>query len=550
MIRTFSRAAVALALVALSVPVSAQGRGGRGGGAPVVQKAPNASPIHADSLPEYVRRTAPTDPTILKIWEEGMQRSQAAALAQTLIDSIGPRLTGSPGMNAGQDWLLSVYQKWGVSARKERYGTWNSWKRGVAFVQLTEPRVKPIEANMLSWSGNTGGKWEEGEVITLKPYSSPEEFRAWLPSVKGKIVLASAPRLTCRMPLQVQQFSMPATQRYLDSAQAALSGSYAGMTQRVRTFYKDVKDAGAIAVFESNYSQYPGINKIFGSPRNSAIATIDISCEDYGMLFRMASNNQGPKVRVMAESEHLGEQPVFNVVAEIKGATKPNEYVLLSAHFDSWEGGGGATDNATGSVTMLEALRIIKNTLPRPSRTILVGHWNGEEQGLNGSGAFAADHPEVLSGLQFAFNQDNGTGRVVSMGPTVLPENGPRLASYMSQMPRELTEWVRLAGVAGVGGGSDHASFLCHGAPAVNLSALGWDYTGTTWHTNRDTYDKVIIDDLKHNATLTAMLVYLASEDPQKSSRKLADPLPGGRGGQAGTLQCGTPQRNSESYAR
>lgn len=549
MTRSISRIAIAFALMALSVPAGAQGRGGRGGGPPV-QKAPGATPISADSLPAYVRQDAPTDAMILKIQEEGMQRSQAAALAQALVDSIGPRLTGSPNMTRGQDWLVSMYQKWGVTGRKERYGTWNSWKRGAAFAQLTVPRAKPLEAHMLSWSGNTGGQWVEGDVVVLKPYATPEEFHAWLPSVKGKIVLASAPRLSCRMPLQIAQYSMPSTQAALDSAQNALSASYAGVTQRVRTFYEDVKAAGAIAVFESNFSQFPGINKIFGSPRNSAIATMDIGCEDYGMLHRLASNNQGPRVRVMAESESLGEQPVFNVIGEIKGSTKPNEYVMLSAHFDSWEGSGGATDNATGTITMLEALRIIKTTLPRPSRTILVGHWSGEEQGLNGSGAFAEDHPEVITGLQFLFNQDNGTGRIISMGPSVLPENGPRLASYLSQMPKEFTQWIRLSGVGPVGGGSDHASFLCRGAPGVSLGGLSWDYSNSTWHTNRDSYDKIIIDDLKHNATVTAMLVYLASEDKEKSSRVLANPLPGGRGGAPGELRCGAPQRSSERYAR
>jgi hypothetical protein len=488
---------------------------------------------------------------IVKIWDEGMQRSQVATLAQVLTDSIGPRLTGSPNMTRGQDWLLATYKKWGVNAKKEQYGTWNSWKRGAAFASMTFPRVKPLESHMLSWSGNTGGQWVEGEVIALKPFETPEQFTAWLPNVKDKIVMLSAPRLSCRMPLQLQQFAMPSTEAMLDTAQRALNATYAGLMQRIPGSYKAMKDAGALAVFESNWSNYPGINKIFGSPRNSAIATLDIGCEDYGMLHRLASNNQKPRARVMAESESLGEQPVFNVIAEIKGATKPNEYVLLSAHFDSWEGSSGATDNATGSITMLEAMRILKTVLPRPSRTIIVGHWSGEEQGLNGSRGWAADHPEVVSGLQFGFNQDNGTGRIVNMGPGPLPENGPRLESYLSQMPMQLTQWIRVSGPSGAAsGGSDHASFQCYGAPAVSLGALSWDYSNTTWHTHRDTYDKIIIDDLKQNATLTAMLAYMASEDKEKSSRKLMDPLPGGRNGQPGTLQCTPSQRTSERYAR
>ena len=539
------RAILAVASLALAAPLMAQAP------ARAVQKAPLATPIPADSLPGYVRSDAPTDPMIVKIWEEGMQRSQAAALSQALLDSIGPRLTGSPNMNRAQDWAVSMYKKWGISARKERYGTWNSWRRGPGSVVLTAPRSKSLEATMLSWSGNTAGRPVDGDVMLLTPFGSAEEFRAWLPSVRGKIVLASAPRLTCRMPNQVAEFATPAMAASLDSAQRDVDATYRGLTQLVRTFYTDLKAAGAVAVFESNWSQYPGINKIFGSPRNSALPVFDIGCEDYGLLHRLASNRQSPKVRVTAESEFLGDQPVFNVIGEIKGATKPNEYVVLSAHFDSWEGHSGATDNGTGTITMMEALRILKTVYPSPSRTILVGHWSGEEQGLNGSGSFAADHPEIAAGLQFAFNQDNGTGRVVSIGPTILPENGPRLASYMSAMPREITGWIRLQAPAMYSSGSDHMSWLCRGAPAANLNALSWDYGQTTWHTNRDSYDKVMQDDLRNNATLTAMLAYMASEDRERTSRKLLDPMPNAANGQPARIpNCANPQRDASTYAR
>lgn len=503
------------------------------------------------SPPSYVRTAPPSDPVIQRLWDEGMNRSQAGKLAQVLMDSIGPRLTGSPNMTRGQDWLLATYKAWGVPARKERYGTWNSWQRGASNVQLVLPRVKPIEAQMLSWSGGTNGAWVEGDVVIARPYRTAEEYTAWLPTVKGKIVLVSAPQITCRSPAQVTEFATPQTKSSLDSAQRELNATYAGVTQRVGSFYSDLRDAGAVAVFEHNWSNHPGIDRIFGSPRNNALPTFEVVCEDYGMLFRLAQNNQGPRVKLSADAQSLGEQPVFNVIAEIKGATKPNEYVVLSAHFDSWEGHSGATDNGTGSITMLEALRILKTVLPKPSRTILVGHWSGEEQGLNGSGSFTADHPEVVKGLQFSFNQDNGTGRIVSTGPGLHPENGPRLAQYMSAMPSQLTANIRLNGTSGIGGGSDDASFRCWGAPSIGLNALPWDYSYTTWHTNRDSFDKVIVDDLKNNATLVAMFAYLASEDAQPSSRVTVNPLPNGANGQPITLPaCTPPLRSSTPFRR
>ncbi|MEP6836044.1 MAG: M28 family peptidase [Gemmatimonas sp.] len=518
----------------------------------VVPKAPNATAIPPDSFPAYVRRTPATDPTIRKIWDEGMMRSQVMQLGQVLLDSIGSRLTGSPSMERAQDWLVATYTKWGIPVRKEKYGTWNSWQRGAAFAQIVAPRSKPLDATMLSWSGNTEGQWVEGGVTILKPYNTIAEFEAWLPSVKGKIVLGSAPRYSCRMPSQISQFGTPEGIRQLTDAQNALDATFGGMTQRVDNFYARVKQAGAIAVFENNWANYPGIERVFGSPRNSALPTFDVGCEDYGMLFRLASQNQGPRVRLMAESEFLGERPVFNVIGELKGRTKPNEYVILSAHFDSWEGHSGATDNATGSLTMLEAMRILKTVYPNPARTILVGHWSGEEQGVIGSGSFAEDHPEIVAGLQFAFNQDNGTGRIVSLGPTILPENGPRLAKYLSAVPSEITQWIRMQPPAAYSSGSDHVSWLCRGAPALNLNALAWDYSYTTWHTNKDSFDKIVPEDLRNNATLAAMFAYMASEDPERSSRVLMNPMPNVPGTTAPQVVpgCAATLRSSAGYRR
>ena len=130
----------ALLSLAVAAPLVAQPPG-RGGGAPVQRQG-----LPIDPAPEYVRTTPPADPTIQKLWEEGMGRSQAGKYAQQLLDSVGPRLTGSPNMTRGQDWLLATYKQMGVTARKEQYGTWNSWQRGAAFAQLTAPRVKPLDA--------------------------------------------------------------------------------------------------------------------------------------------------------------------------------------------------------------------------------------------------------------------------------------------------------------------------------------------------------------------------------------------------------------------
>ncbi len=152
-----------LALLFVSAALNAQPGAQRREIAP----APGATPIPADSLPPYVRQTAPTDPVIARIWEEGTQRSQVATLAQALIDSIGARLTASPEIESASRWAMSMYQKWGIPARQHRYGTWPSWQRGHTHVDLIAPRVRTLEAITLAWSPGTGGKAVTGDVVTL-----------------------------------------------------------------------------------------------------------------------------------------------------------------------------------------------------------------------------------------------------------------------------------------------------------------------------------------------------------------------------------------------
>jgi len=275
-----------------------------------------------------------------------------------------------------------------------------------------------------------------------------------------------------------------------------------------------------------------------------------ISCEDYGLVYRMTAQGQNPVLRLEAEAEPLGEVPVANVIAYIKGSEKPDEYVMLSAHFDSWDGSSGATDNGTGTVAMLEAMRILRQVYPNPKRTILVGHWSGEEQGLNGSRAFAADHPEIVAGLQALFNQDNGTGRIQNISMQGLTGAGAQFAGWLSSIPTELTSEIKLAlpGQPGTGG-TDNASFICYGAPAFGLGSLNWEYGIYTWHTNRDTFDKVVFDELKSNATLIAMLVYRASEDPQQTPR-IQRVMPPKDGQAQNWPTCTAPARASSESTR
>ncbi|MFN2565613.1 MAG: M20/M25/M40 family metallo-hydrolase [Gemmatimonadaceae bacterium] len=509
-------------------------------------------------------QTFPTDdPVLRRMWAIGMDSSQTYRLAQVLLDSIGPRLTGTPGMRAGNDWLVRTYQSWGIQARNEQYGTWRGWERGVTHVDLVAPRVRTLEGTMLAWSPGTRGA-VQGPAVVLPDVRDEADLQRWLAQARGKFVLVSAPQPTCRPDDNWRQYADTASflrMRNERAASVAAWNTRVGRTASAadstpalaaRSLPGKLERAGALGIVTNLWSAGWGVDKIFNA-RTQQVPTIDLSCEDYGLVFRLAQSNQGPVIRLQAESRALGEVPVFNTVAEVRGTERPDEYVMLSAHFDSWDAASGATDNGTGTITMLEAMRILRQAYPRPKRTILVGHWSGEEQGLIGSRAFAADHPEVVRGLQALFNQDNGTGRVVNISASGLVAAAGNYARWLAKLPTEITRHFTNVSFPGspAGGGSDHASFICHGAPAFGLGALSWDYGTYTWHTNRDTFDKIVFDDLKNNATLVAMLAYLASEDPDRVPRERRLMPTNPQSGSPGVWPaCQAPPRSSAAWTR
>ncbi|MEO7455522.1 MAG: M20/M25/M40 family metallo-hydrolase [Gemmatimonadaceae bacterium] len=539
-----------------------------------------AAPLHAQ------------DATVQRLWRLGMDSSHVQQLAQTLLDSIGPRLTGSPGLTSASDWVIKQYKAWGIDAKREQYGTWRGWRRGTSHIDLVAPRVRSLEGTMLAWSPGTNGKAVTAEVIVLPKFNDSTDFVKWLPQAKGKIVMLSAPWPTCRPSEDWQRWATPASIARMDTLVSTMQRDWSVTTGDSTKLYRgtgynlglgtgtlgmrlekagvvgtissrtkltgfnvgaaaggrgaggggrgfgggtppggaSARGGGAAASVTAARAAVPvapgsggwGVIEVFETYNTTAPA-VTLTCEDYSLVARLAENNQHPKVKLDLDAQLLGEQPAFNTIGMIKGTEKPDEYVMLSAHFDSWDGASGATDNGTGTLMAMEAMRILKLAYPNPKRTILVGHWASEEQGLNGSTAFTEDHPEVMKGLQALFNQDNGTGRVQSLSSSGLTDIGRHLKNWYSQLPAFYTDsmspnvvsWSFNDVPTGNPGGTDGAVFACFGTPSIGMGAVQWNYGTYTWHTNRDSYDKIAFDDLKHNATLAAMMAYAASEDPE-----------------------------------
>jgi hypothetical protein len=482
------------------------------------------------------------DAVLQRIWEEGTSRSQLERLGQVLLDSLGPRLTGTPESEAASRWVVETYRGWGIEARQERYGSWIGWRRGATSLSLVSPRLRSLEGTLLAWSPGTSGD-VTAQAVLLPAVRDSAEVERFLEAARGRFVLLSPAEPSCRPDENWQRW---ATEPSLRAARSARADAYRGFAVRLQSvgmppaqLIQRLEESGAVGILTSRWPEAWGVQTVHDA-WSERVPSFDLSCEDYGLVYRLAERGQSPVLRVEAVAEGLGEVPVWNTIAEIRGNELPDEYVILSAHFDSWDSASGATDNGAGTITMMEAMRILKTAYPNPKRTLLVGHWNGEEQGLNGSRAFAADHPEVVAGLQAFFNQDEGTGRIARVSMQGLAAAGDTFRRWFSRMPPHIVGEIELTepGVPSAGG-SDEASFICAGAPAFRLSGRSWDYAPYTWHTNRDTFDKLVFDELQANATLAAMLAYLASEDPERLSRdRAALPVDPATGRQTAWPEC------------
>lgn len=526
------------------------------------------APLHAQSFPT-------NDPVIKHIYAIGMDSSDVYRQAHVLFDSIGPRLMGTPNLSRAQDWLVDTYKAFGIDAKKEKIGTWRGWERGPSHIDLVSPRIRSLEGQMVGYSPGTNGKAETLPVVILPRFADSTAFVAWLPKARGKLVMISAPMPTCRS--QAQYTALGTAEEAADMAKAVTESKTEWASARARsgegasagvrgTGYSSALGGGELGVRleqggaggiitsrpKLTWSTRTNAGGGFGGggsgsqggvsameifeTYNTKTPAIALNCEDYGLVYRLADGGDEPKIRLDLDGKLLGEQPVFNVVAMIKGSEKPNEYVVLSAHYDSWDGSSGATDNGTGTITMLEAMRILQKAYPHPKRTIVAGHWSGEEEGEVGSKAFTEDHPEVIAGLQTVFNQDNGTGRIKSLGGGGMVESPEHVNRWLSAIPTEWREGLRTSLPGGPSGsGSDGYAFTCYGVPTTDLGSESWDYFSLTWHTERDTYDKVVFPALQYNATLTAMLAYEASEDPTLMAHQKVDLAAGATGGRTRT---------------
>ncbi|MCC7009414.1 MAG: M20/M25/M40 family metallo-hydrolase [Acidobacteria bacterium] len=504
--------------------------------------------------PESRQAAEPVDvPAIARIRAEGLERSQVMDTAFWLTDRYGPRLDGSPEFEEAADWVMDRLRSWGVAAvAKERFPSPPGWSLLGFHATMTAPRVMPIVGMPKAWSPATRGTVTADVVRPI--IESDADLAKYRGALRGKIVLLQPAR-----PVRMLEHGDGTVLRYADHdgkwEQEAMSppvprgyrpgGSSGPVRLDLVQFYRD---EGAIALFDrgptsdlsaggsdlSWLQQRPDggtvllqdeavglVNGRVGLPQ------VTLAVEHYNRMVRLLEHGVPVRVElnVSARFDEATRPSSFNIVGEIPGSDRASEVVLLGAHFDSWHGATGATDNAAGVAAMMEVLRILKATGLVPRRTVRIGLWGGEELGLVGSRAYAAAHfgtadrpaPDAAR-LAAYFNLDNGTGPIRGVWTQGNAAVQPIFQAWAAPLMDLGVTMISPRGVSQ----TDHVSFDVLGLPAFQFVQERYEYNSRTHHSSMDVYDRLQPDDLKQVATVAAVFAWHAATRDDVLPRRAA----------------------------
>ncbi len=484
-----------------------------------------------------------------KIRKEAMENSQIMKTLHFLSDVYGPRLTGSPKLKMAGEWSVKQMKEWGFDKAEMEPWDWGhvGWEADRASGFITSPVKDSLVFETLAWTPSTNGTVKSQAVQMGSPRiklneearcdrnPTQEELNAYFAKndVKGKIVLMGSPntisvdfdppskRLDAAAlgrrgapqfgPRTAQAPCPKFTEKPLDGRELSAQFDKFFVDNGVLVRIDDAgRDHGQIRAF-SNRSYDP----------KTSVPTVIMRAEDYGRIWRILNDKTPVELEFNLQNSIYPEgSTAYNTIGEITGTDKKDEVIMLGGHLDSWHAATGATDNGIGCATMMEAARILKAIGVKPRRTIRVALWAGEEQGLLGSQAYVEKHFGTFENQKPAyskfggyFNIDSGTGRARGFsvfGPpeaagilnqTILPFYDLNVFGAVSSNSRGL-------------GGSDHTSFNQAGLPGIGAIQDPIEYFTHTWHTNLDTYERIVEDDVKASAAVIAAAVYeLAMRD-------------------------------------
>jgi hypothetical protein len=470
------------------------------------------------------------------IISQAMHHSEVMKNLEYLTDVIGPRLTGSAAMRRANDWTAERFKAYGLTAALEPWDFGVTWERGTVTARLLSPFQRNVTAQSWAWTAGNGGRPAAGPVVMVN-VSSPESLAVYKAKVKGAWVMASPPATIWNPdgPPMTAADSAAMRERFRARVRQPADTSPEAVARR-RQFQVDLpymlKQAGALGRLTDGAKEQ-ALMTMSGSPYSvSPLPNLVIAHEDYAQFARLIENGVTPRFEA-AITNTLGTKPVqqWNTVAEIRGSEKPGEVVILGAHLDSWDLGTGTTDNGTGSMVVLEAARAIAQSGLHPKRTIRFILFSGEEEGLLGSAAYAAQHAATADSIQAVLVLDNGTGMVTGQALQGRSQDSQLWTDLLAPVGSLGAKNVRDANK----GGTDHLSFIPYGVPGWNFDQEGRGYNHTH-HSQVDTYDHAVPDDLKQASAVMAVTAYELANLPallprgpktEVRPRTIAKPSPG-----------------------
>ncbi len=449
--------------------------------------------------------------TIARIKREGIQRSQVLDMFNMLTNVIGPRLTATPGYRAAADWAVERLQAWGVEdVHLESWEFGRGWTLEKLNLEMTEPRYFPLLGYPEAWTPSTAGEIEATPIyIGDKTVEQLQRLRSEL---KGSIVLAVPPQTE----FIKEDRPQPATTSERVAIGAPTSVRSQGPVNR-RDLVPILQEAGVAAMLSPNQGEH-GTIFVLGnrSTSDAAVPSVVLASEHYNMMVRMIQAGVGVKLRVNVRSRyHEDDTNGYNVIAEIPGVDPNlrNEVVMVGAHLDTWHSATGGTDNSDGVAASMEAMRILRAIEIRPRRTIRLGLWGGEEQGLLGARAWVEQHlagdanREAHQHFSVYFNNDPGYGRIYGF----YLEEHDAVRPIFDAWLEPLKDLGALRNVSDKIGSTDHVPFVRVGVPAYNAIQEYADYDVRTHHTNMDFYERLNEADLKQSAIVLATFLYHAA---------------------------------------
>jgi len=479
---------------------------------------------------------------VQRIREEAFQRSQVMHIASMLTDRYGPRLSGSPTMKTGGEWVLQALKGWGVTnGRLEKWGPFGrGWTNERMVAHVTAPTPFPVIAYPAAWTPGTAGPLQT-EVVMLRA-DSIADLAQYRGKLRGKLVMTTPMRA-------VEPNWQPNARRYTDEQLAQMANAPAptppgtavaappsgpnAAFQAAQAFNtartQFLKDEGIGGLLQAARGDGGTVFVSGGGSRDPANPSpypiVALAIEHYGRIARLIEMGQTVRMELdIRNTFHDGEANSFNVIAEIPGSDKADEIVMLGAHFDTWHAGTGATDNSAGSAVMIEAMRILKALNLPLRRTVRLGLWTGEEQGLIGSrmyveqqfGNAQGERKPAYGKISAYYNMDNGTGAFRGVylqgNSAVAPIFQAWIAPFADKGVTTLTRSNT--------GGTDHLSFDRIGIPGFQFIQDPMEYSSRTHHSSMDTFERLSAQDLMLNAAVVAAFVYHTANRAELLPRK------------------------------